>query len=75
MKHALVRTAAIAMVFSVSSVASADDKRTYEKIPDSITTPDSIETRVGTLKLKDGVPTKETAQLLLDNLDLDGMCG
>jgi hypothetical protein len=37
-------------------------------IPSSIMTPDKVETRIGTLNFFDGVPTKETAELVLDNL-------
>ncbi|MGB5282319.1 MAG: hypothetical protein WBN37_13475, partial [Arenicellales bacterium] len=39
------------------------------EIPESITTPDEVETRIGTLKFFDGIPTKETAALLYDHLD------
>jgi hypothetical protein len=39
------------------------------KIPDYIMTPDKVETRIGTLKFFDGIPTRETASLLYDNLD------
>ena len=39
------------------------------KIPESITTPDEVETRIGKLKYFDGIPTKETAALLYDHLD------
>ena len=39
------------------------------KIPESIMTPDKVETRIGTLEFFDGIPTKETATLLYDNLD------
>lgn len=38
-------------------------------IPEKIMTPDEVETRIGTLKFFDGIPTKETATLLHDNLD------
>lgn len=38
-------------------------------IPSSITTPDRVETRIGTLKFVDGFPTKETVKLVYDNLD------
>ena len=38
-------------------------------IPDAITTPDRVETRIGTLEFFDGIPTKKTAQLVYDNLD------
>jgi hypothetical protein len=38
-------------------------------IPESITTPDRVETRIGTLEFFDGIPTKETADLVYDYLD------
>ena len=41
------------------------------KIPESILTPDTVQTRVGALKFFDGIPTRETAALLFDNLDLN----
>jgi len=37
-------------------------------IPSAIMTPDRVETRLGTLEFFDGVPTDETAELVLDNL-------
>lgn len=38
-------------------------------IPPQIMTPDSVQTRLGTLNFSDGFPTKETSQKLYDNLD------
>ena len=38
-------------------------------IPESITTPSSVETRIGTLEFFDGIPTKETSELVYDYLD------
>ena len=38
-------------------------------IPPEITTPDSVETRLGTLKLFDGFPDDDTTQKVYDNLD------
>ena len=35
----------------------------------SITTPDTVETRLGTLEFDDGAPSEETAALLYDHLD------
>jgi hypothetical protein len=37
--------------------------------PASITTPEKVETRIGTLEFKDGAPTVETAQKVRDTLD------
>jgi hypothetical protein len=39
------------------------------QIPEKIMTPDKVETRLGTLEFFDGIPTKETAALVYDNLD------
>ena len=36
---------------------------------DSISTPDRVETSIGTLEFFDGIPTRETAERLYDNLD------
>jgi hypothetical protein len=38
-------------------------------IPPDITTPGTVETRLGTLKFFDGLPDKETTQKVYDNLD------
>ena len=38
-------------------------------IPASITTPDRVETRLGTLEFFDGMPSRATVQTVFDNLD------
>lgn len=40
-----------------------------EQIPPSLVTPDKVESPLGTLEFKDGVPSKATAEKLYDNLD------
>jgi hypothetical protein len=40
-------------------------------IPPSITTPDSVDTRLGTLKFFDGFPDDATVQKVYDNLDFE----
>ncbi len=40
------------------------------KIPPQIMTPDSVETRIGTLEFFDGMPSKKTVETVYDNLDL-----
>ena len=42
---------------------------TTTDVPASITTPDAVQTRIGTLEFNDGAPTPDTAQRLYDNLD------
>ena len=39
-------------------------------IPSSITTPDKVPSSVGTLTLRDGIPSEETAKILYERLDL-----
>ena len=39
------------------------------EIPEGIATPETLETRLGTLSLFDGVPDEATAQKIYDNLD------
>ena len=39
------------------------------KVPPYITTPDTVQTRIGTLKFFDGLPDQETVQKVYDNLD------
>src|SRR5271169_539560 len=38
-------------------------------IPPAITTPNKVETRIGTMEFKDGMPSKETVAKVYDNLD------
>jgi hypothetical protein len=44
--------------------------QTAPAIPPSITTPDKVETSIGTLQYKDGAPSKETVAKTYDYLDL-----
>ena len=63
-------SAVLAIVFLASAAAVQEKTPGYNnKIPASILTPNDIETRVGTLKYFDGIPTKETAAALYNHLD------
>jgi hypothetical protein len=42
----------------------------FAQTPRSITTPDKVETRIGTLDFKNGMPSKQTIDKVYDNLDL-----
>ena len=42
---------------------------TTTDVPTSITTPDTVQTRIGTLDFRDGAPTADTAERLYDHLD------
>ena len=51
-------------------VAEAQTAPKYSaKVPSYITTPDTVETRIGKLKFFDGLPDPETVQKVYDNLD------
>ncbi|PLX50101.1 MAG: hypothetical protein C0612_07140 [Desulfobulbaceae bacterium] len=58
----------VLLVVAVSAVEAPRMKMTTE-IPKSITTPDRVETRIGSLEFFDGFPTEDTAQKCFDNLD------
>jgi hypothetical protein len=55
-----------AMVFNGGNEAAA---QTSAPISPTISTPDKVETRIGTLDFKDGMPSKETIAKVYDNLD------
>lgn len=60
----LITTAAVLALMVTSRTAGAQTE-----IPNSITTPDSVTTRIGTLDFKDGMPSKATLAKVYDNLD------
>ena len=59
---------AFAIAAHASPVAAESYKMTMP-IATVVETPDTLETSIGALKLNGGVPTKETASKLWDNLD------
>ena len=60
-KLSLIATALVSALASTSARAA--------DIPPQITTPDKVETRIGTLDFKDGLPSKATLDKVYDNLD------
>jgi hypothetical protein len=59
----------LALVLFTASAWAQNTPGYNNKIPAEIMTPDTVETRIGTLKFFDGFPTKETSQKVYDNLD------
>ena len=49
---------------------SAPEMKMTTSIPHGITTADSVETRLGTLKFTDGFPDDATVEKIFENLDL-----
>ncbi len=64
-----VLTVFVAVLMTPTAFAQEKTPGYNNKIPESIMTPDKVETRVGTLEFFDGIPTKETAALVYGNLD------
>ena len=54
---------------TTAQAQSAPKMKMTTDIPANITTPDLVETRLGTLRFFDGFPDDKTTQLLYDNLD------
>src|SRR5712675_1207203 len=70
-KDALMLGAAALLILSAGSPVGAQSpkmKMTTE-IPQSLVTPNTVETRIGTLKFTDGFPDDATAAKVYDNLD------
>ena len=70
----LALTAAVLMVPGLSigetsNGAHASTPKYSPDVPARITTPDTVETRIGTLHFKDGAPDPATVQLAYDQLD------
>ena len=59
----------VALAITTTRAADAPKMKMTTDIPASITTPDSVETRLGTLKFDDGFPDDATVQKVYDNLD------
>jgi hypothetical protein len=66
-KLALALSCAVAAACSTSAVLA--EPKYKADVPESILTPDTVETRLGTLRFKDGAPDDATVTLVYDNLD------
>jgi hypothetical protein len=62
-----VASVVVAILVAGSPAARAQQKSA--DVPASITTPNKVETRIGTMEFKDGMPSKETLDKVYDNLD------
>ena len=60
---------AAVLLCATVSVAQPPEMKMTTDIPEAITTPDSVETRIGTLSFFDGFPDDATTQKVYDNLD------
>lgn len=66
---ALILGLVVGLTMTSPGIAQVPKMKMTTETPPGIATPDKLETRLGTLRLFDGVPDKETAQKVYDNLD------
>jgi hypothetical protein len=64
-----LRTLAVVVAFAVLALPRLVTAQASTEIPPATTTPDKVETRLGTLDFKDGMPNRETVAKVYDNLD------
>ena len=62
----LLRMQFLALAAALVSALAFTPARAAE-IPPSLTTPDKVETRIGPLEFKDGMPSKDTIAKIYDN--------
>src|SRR6266550_5075869 len=65
----IARLVLIANLALLLRVASAAQAQVSKETRDSISTPNKVETQLGTLEFTDGAPSAATAQKVYDNLD------
>ena len=61
----------LAVILTQTVVAQEPTPGFNTKIPDWVLTPDTVETKLGTLKFFDGIPDETAAKALFANLDLN----
>ena len=69
----IIQSALIALIIGLAGTTAAAEippkMKMTTPIPPSITTPDTVETSLGTLRFTDGLPDEATVQKVYDNLD------
>lgn len=67
----MLRTLMAGLLLGTTAIAAAQAEPEFSaNVPESITVPDKIETRLGTLDFFDGLPSAETVALAYDTMDL-----
>jgi hypothetical protein len=64
-----IKPMAAAIVCAMPTLPHLAAAQTTPGIPPALTTPDRVQTRIGTLEFKDGAPSVETAEKVYDTLD------
>jgi hypothetical protein len=65
----MFRILAVVVACAMLTLPHLSTAKATTGIPPEITTPDRVQTRIGALEFKDGVPNVETAQKVYDTLD------
>ncbi len=63
------RTTLTTALIGAVALTTVVQAQTGQKIPPAITTPDKVETSIGTLEFRDGAPSTATVQKVRDSLD------
>ena len=71
--HSIVAVALIALLAEVSWAQEKPTPGFNNKIPDSVLTPDTVKTKLGTLKFFDGIPDEKAAAALFAHAALNGV--
>ena len=69
MKTRQIITVTLVAVMAAGMVTTGSAQAQQTKVPASITTPDRVETKIGTLQFKDGYPIGDTSAKIRDELD------
>lgn len=69
LKHLRLVLMASVSLFAATAYADAPQMKMSKPVPPGIATPDTLESRLGTLTSLDGVPDAATTQKVFDNLD------
>jgi len=67
--HYVSRSLISFAVITLLAAPPPADAQSADPVPPSISTPDRVETRIGTMEFNDGQPSKETLDKVYDNLD------
>src|SRR5580698_906177 len=70
-RNLLATAFAGALLLSTAYAQTPPQMKMTTPIPPAITTPDSVDTRLGTLKFFDGFPDDATVEKVYDNLDFE----
>ena len=63
-------TATLVITCALATTAGLPPAQQGPALPPSITTPEKVESRIGTLEFKDGLPSKATLEKVYENLDM-----